>query len=133
MPRIELHRARPNELLPELHGWFIGRGFRRAEFEGGLQRIVTHPIGQHLTFKLRERPGRTTFHLEAHGGALIVFEIAGEENAVVYDGYCPLLVFGSWERKLAFKREAGWLSKYRAEGYQHEQALLAKIRSVDQD
>lgn len=131
MPRIILHRARPDESLPELHAWFIGRGFRHAQFENGLLRVATHEMGHTLTFKLHERSGYSTFYIEAQGGAIIVFELGGDAHAVIYDGYCPLLLFGVWERKLTFKPQAGWLSRYRAEGYQMEQAFLAKIRSID--
>ena len=87
-------------------------------------------MGELITFKLREQPGYTTFYKETTGGALIVFEIAVGDSELYYECYCPLLLFGIWEKKLGFKKDAGALSKYRAEGYAIEQKFLDHVKSL---
>jgi len=71
-----------------------------------------------LVFKLRQRPDHLTFYKEAAGGSLIVFEVSTKEGKVQYTGYCPLLIFGIWERKMSFKADAGLLAPYRKEGFE---------------
>jgi hypothetical protein len=74
-------------------------------------------MGHMLVFKLRERPDHFTFYKEATGGSLIVFEVSAVNGKVKYAGYCPLLLFGIWERKVSFKAGAGLLAPYRKEGF----------------
>ena len=71
-----------------------------------------------LVYKLRERPDHITFYKEAAGGSLIVFEVTTKHDKVQYTGYCPLLLFGIWERKMSFKADAGMLAPYRKEGFE---------------
>ncbi len=53
--------------------------------------------------------------------------VAVTEPGIRYEGYCPLLVFGVWERKLAFKEKAGGIFAYRAEGWRIAQELRAEL------
>ena len=119
----------PSELRSKLDRWFRDRGFRIAEFEKGKLRISTYRMGEMIVFKLSERSGHTTYYKEATGGALIVFEVAVADS-ISYEGYCPLLLFGMWAKKVTFKQGAGVLTKYRDEGYHLEQKLLEFLRSI---
>jgi hypothetical protein len=105
-------------LPPLVEDWFQAQGFTRVRFAGPTERITTFNMGHTLVFKLRQRPGHLTFYKEAAGGSLIVFEVSTKEGKVQYSGYCPLLLFGIWERKLSFKAEAGMLAPYRKEGFE---------------
>lgn len=98
--------------------WFQGQGFTRAVFTSPTERITTFNMGHVLVFKLRERPEHITFYKEASGGSLIVFEVSVVNGTVQYTGYCPLLLFGIWERKVSFKADAGLLAPYRKEGFE---------------
>lgn len=104
--------------LPErVEDWFQGQGFTRAVFSSPTERITTFNMGHMLVFKLRERPEHIMFYKEAAGGSLIVFEVSVVNGKIQYTGYCPLLLFGIWERKLTFKAGAGKLASYRKEGF----------------
>ena len=98
--------------------WFQGQGFTRAVFTSPTERITTFHMGHMLVFKLRERQDHATFYKEATGGSLIVFEVSVVNGKVQYTGYCPLLLFGIWERKVSFKADAGLLAPYRKEGFE---------------
>jgi hypothetical protein len=53
------------------------------------------------------------------------------DNGVVrYEGYCPLLLFGIWERKLSFKADAGAFTGYRNEGFVVEQRLRRFLKDL---
>jgi len=112
-----------------LDQWFRRHGFRIAEFEKGKLRVSTHRMGEMIVFKLTERAGHTTYYKEATGGALIVFEVSVGDQAIRYEGYCPLLLFGIWAKKVTFKQGAGALTKYRDEGYRLEQKFQEFLRS----
>ncbi|HOZ40892.1 MAG TPA: hypothetical protein PLL25_08820 [Flavobacteriales bacterium] len=107
---------------PALHGpvevWFQGQGFTQVHFSGPIERITTINMGHTLVFKLRELPDHFTFYKEAAGGSLIVFEVTTMSGKVQYTGYCPLLLFGIWERKVSFKADASMLAPYRKEGFE---------------
>ena len=106
-------------MLPEpVKDWFQGQGFTQVAFRGSAERITTFNMGHTLVFKLRERPKHFTFYKEATGGSLIVFEVSTVNDKVQYTGYCPLLLFGIWERKMSFKADAGMLAPYRKEGFE---------------
>jgi len=132
MPQVHLNSASEDAetLRSRLDKWFHGKGFRRLSFQKGKERVATYSMGEMITFKLTERAGHATYYKEAAGGALIVFEVAASDAVIDYDGYCPLLLFGIWEKKLQFKEGAGALSKYRHEGYGIEQQFLAFIANV---
>jgi hypothetical protein len=98
--------------------WFQGQGFTQVQFDGPTERISTFNMGHMLVYKLRERSDHITFYKEASGGSLIVFEVSAVNGKVSYTGYCPLLVFGIWERKMSFKADAGMLAPYRKEGFE---------------
>lgn len=98
--------------------WFQEQGFRQVHFAVPTERITTFNTGLLLVFKLRARPAYVTFYKEATGGSLIVFEVRTTDQKVQYTGYCPLLLFGIWERKVSFKVDAGLLSPYRKEGFE---------------
>jgi len=83
-----------------------------------MERITTFNMGHMLVYKLRERKDHVTFQKEATGGSLIVFEVTALNGKVQYTGYCPLLLFGLWERKMSFKADAGMLAPYRKEGFE---------------
>ncbi|MBK9512609.1 MAG: hypothetical protein IPO05_03065 [Flavobacteriales bacterium] len=97
--------------------WFQGQGFTSVRFAGPTEHITTFNMGHTLVFKLRQRPDHLTFYKEAAGGSLIVFEVTTKHDKVQYSGYCPLLLFGIWERKMSFKADAGMLAPYRKEGF----------------
>ena len=97
---------------------FRKQGFTRVHFSAPTERISTFNVAHMLVYKLRERPEHITFYKEAAGGSLIVFEVSTMDGKVRYNGYCPLLLFGIWERKLSFKADAGMLAPYRKEGFE---------------
>lgn len=110
-----------------IDAWFRKQGFRQLRFEGPTERITTQHMEHTLVYKLHHRPDHDTFYKEATGGSLIVFEVSLQDGVVRYDGYCPLLLFGIWERRLSFKRGAGKLAGYRKEGFEVEQQFLALL------
>jgi hypothetical protein len=108
----------PKHLMSLVGDWFRKQGFTPVHFTGPTERITTFNLAHLLVYKLRERPDHVTFYKEATGGSLIVFEVSIMEGKVRYTGYCPLLLFGIWERKLSFKADAGKLASYRKEGFE---------------
>lgn len=109
--------------------WFTAQGFTRARVEHGKLRITTEKMGETIVFKLKERPGYDTFFKETGEGALIVFEVKADGGRVVWDGYCPLLLFGLWSRKLAFKAGARAPFRYRDEGHRLAMAFSTYVQS----
>lgn len=85
-------------------------------------------MGHMLVFKLRERAEHITFYKEATGGSLIVFEVSTVNGKVQYSGYCPLLLFGIWERKVSFTADAGLLAPYRKEGFELAQRFKRLLK-----
>ena len=130
MLRIPFSSSPGTDAKYVLDHWFHGKGFRRVSFKNGKELVSTYSMGELSTFKLTERVDYVTYCKEATGGALIVFEVASSNGLVDYYGYCPLLLFGIWTKKIAFKKGAGALSKYRDEGYRIEQQFLAFIGTV---
>lgn len=108
----------PRSKMSLVDDWFRKEGFTPVHFSGPTERITTFNTGHLLVYKLRQRPEHVTFYKEAAGGSLIVFEVAEVNGQVRYTGYCPLLLFGIWERKLSFKSDAGVLAPYRKEGFE---------------
>jgi hypothetical protein len=104
----------PQVVFDRLHE----QGFTPVHFSGPTERLTTFNSGHLLVFKLRQRPQHVTFYKEATGGSLMVFEVAMVNGKVRYTGYCPILLFGIWERKVSFKANAGILAPYRKEGYE---------------
>lgn len=113
-----------------LQHWFTQQGFSQARFERGRSRIANGSGDGMIVFRLRQRPGHTTWFRSTAQGGLIVFEVAVDGEGVRYTGYCPLLLFGIWERKLPFKADAGRLFANRAEGWRVAQALQAELRKM---
>lgn len=113
----------PAALPPVVVGWFHQQGFTDVHFQGPTAHITTFNMGHTLVFKLRQRPDHRTFYKEATGGSLIVFEVTTMDGKVQYTGYCPVLLFGLWERKVSFKADAGSLAPYRKEGFEVAQGL----------
>jgi hypothetical protein len=105
-------------LPPFVEDWFKAQGFTQVQFDGPTERITTFNMGHMLVYKLRERKDHFTFYKEAAGGSLIVFEVSAVNDKVQYSGYCPLLLFGFWERKVSFKADAGMFAPYRKEGFE---------------
>lgn len=118
-----------NSLQQRVDAWFRQEGFTRITFAGPTERISTN-AGEIIVHKLRERSGYSTFYKEATGGALVVFELAVKGGHIHYDGYCPLLLFGLWERKLRFKADAGPYTSYRHEGFIIEQRLRSFLNGL---
>ncbi len=87
-------------------------------------------MGEPIYFKLIDRTGHATYYKEATGGALIVFEVMADEEHISYEGYCPILLFGIWPKKLAFKQGASGLFKYRDEGYRIEQQFVEMLHKL---
>ena len=107
----------------KLTSWLGGKGFRVVDFLGKNKLLIsTYHLGQTLVFQLAPNEGYTTFIKEGSGGSLIVFEVKAVEGELRYQGYCPILLFGLWPKKLTFKRDAKLLS-FRAEGYMLELEL----------
>lgn len=102
----------------DLTGWLEEEGFTKVVFAGSESYLTTYWLGQPVTFKLIRREGAETFYKEAFGGSILVFEIVIQDHTVSYDSYCPILLFGLWNIKLSFKKNAAWLFKYRKEGYE---------------
>lgn len=117
----------PDGLTVAVRQWFTKRGFTETVFLKDKLTIHTNVGGQVLVFKLQERPGYRTLYRETKGGALIVFEVKVDGERILWDGYCPLLIFSLWTVKLTFKPRAPIL-KYRAEGYQIAMAFREVVR-----
>lgn len=129
MPQSNIFRASRSatEQRSQIARWFNTHDFLTAVFDSGKLCVSTYRMGDLITFKLAERPGHNTYYKEATGGALIVFEVKVDEDSISYDGYCPLLLFGIWSKKLSFKNGAGGLFKYRDEGHRIEQEFLEQF------
>ncbi len=129
MPQIHLATSSlsATERRSRIARWFTARGFSTAAFENGKLRLSSFSTGEIIVFKLAERPGHDTYYKETTGGALIVFEVIAGEGSISYDGYCPILLFGIWSKKLSFKKGASGLFKYRDEGHRIEQKFLEEI------
>ncbi|MDW3645737.1 MAG: hypothetical protein R8P61_01575 [Bacteroidia bacterium] len=109
--------------------WLRKKKFAHIEFNSKSEYISTSWLNQPVTFKLTEKVGFETWYKEAFGGSLIVFELALENGNMKMMGYCPLLLFGFWPLKLSFKKKAGFIFKYRKQGYNIQkefQAFLSK-------
>lgn len=132
MPQIQLPASsRPSaERRSQIARWFSAHGFSTAGFEKGKLRLSTFSSGEVIVFKLVERLGHDTYYKESTGGALIVFEVMVNEDGINYDGYCPLLLFGIWSKKLEFKEGASGTFKYRDEGHRIEQEFLEQLRQL---
>lgn len=132
MPRIQLTTSSQSatEQHSAIERWFSAKGFTTATFEKGKLRLSRFNTGETIVFKLIERPNHDTFYKETNGGALIVFEVMADEGSISYDGYCPILLFGMWSKKLSFKKGAGQPFKYRDEGHRIEQKFLEQIDQV---
>jgi len=132
MPQIQLITTSRSatDRRSQLARWFNEHGFSTAAFKKGKLRVSTYNMGEMITFKLIERLGHATYYKESTGGALIVFEVMADEAHISYEGYCPILLFGVWSKKIAFKQGAGRLTKYRDEGYQLEQEFLAHVHQL---
>lgn len=132
MPTVQLANSSGTleAVRSELDRWFRSGGFEMAVFNKETMRVTTDRMGELIVFKLTRRPDHDTYYKEVHGGALIVFEIKVDEERVSYEGYCPLLIFGFWKKKLSFEQGAGGLFKYRDEGHRIEQKLLDHIRQL---
>lgn len=132
MPQIQ----RPTSSRPaaerrsQIACWFNSQGFTAASFEKGILRVSTLSTGEVIVFKLAERPNHDTYYKESTGGALIVFEVMVNEYVISYEGYCPLLLFGIWSKRLSFKNGATGLFKYRDEGHRIEQKFLEEFHLV---
>jgi hypothetical protein len=97
------------------------KGFRKVNFEGkAFTYIATFDSGHSLSFKLFNKDGLTTFYKPSNGGAIIVFEV--NENGD-FEGYCPIFLFGIWNLKLSFKKNARWPFLYRKEGFEILKAM----------
>lgn len=124
---ITLHSDAIAAMREALEQWFDRRGFKMATFKRGRLRVSTGIADGMVVFRLRERPGSVTWYKLTDQGALIVFELGVGPAGVAYHGYCPLLLFGIWERKLRFKQDATGLFAYRAEGWRIEQAFRGRV------
>jgi hypothetical protein len=113
-----------------MDGWFTAHGFSPATFEKGKLRVIIYRMGELITFKLAERPGHDTYFQESTGGALIVFEVKVYEDAIAYDGYCPLHLFGIWSKKLSFQKGVSGPFKYRDEGHRIEQKFVDFVNAL---
>ncbi|MEO7080302.1 MAG: hypothetical protein ABIY71_02205 [Flavobacteriales bacterium] len=132
MPQIQVTYSRLSlaERRSKMARWFDARGFTLAEFDKSTLRFSTYRMEELIVFKLSERSGYQTFYKRSNEGALIVFEVIVNEYGISYDGYCPLLLFGIWPKKLAFKQGASGLFKYRDEGYRIEQQFVAMLHEL---
>lgn len=128
---ITLHSDAIASMREALEQWFDRRGFQMATFQRGRFRVSTGIADGMVVFRLRERPGSVTWYKLTGQGALIVFELGVGPAGVAYEGYCPLLLFGVWERKLRFKQDAGGLFAYRAEGWRIEQAFRERVDELE--
>ena len=120
----DMQSLKTKKSYKDLGYWLRKKKFTCIEFQDKSEYISTYWLNQPVTFKLKEEVGFETWYKEAFGGSLIVFEIAYEEGNVKIRGYCPLLLFGFWSMKLSFKKKAGFLFKYRKEGYNIQEELL---------
>lgn len=132
MPQIEITHSDLSvaERRSKLARWFDARGFILSVFDKGTLRVSTYRMEELIVFKLSERSGYQTFYKESSEGALLVFEVSVSEESISYDGYCPLLLFGIWSKKLAFKQGASGLFKYRDEGYRIEQQFVEMLHQL---
>ncbi|MEZ5056937.1 MAG: hypothetical protein R2879_07835 [Saprospiraceae bacterium] len=97
------------------------KGFRKVNFEGNaFTYISTFDSGHSISFKIFKKDGLTTLYKPSSGGAIIVFEV--NENGE-FEGYCPIFLFGIWNLKLSFKKNAMWPFLYRKEGFEIREAM----------
>ncbi|HMN05900.1 MAG TPA: hypothetical protein PKD45_09245 [Flavobacteriales bacterium] len=109
--------------------WFRKHGFREAAFHKGRCTVHTVREDQVFVFKLKERSGYHTFYHVTGHDALIVFEVRVDGARILWEGYCPLLLFAIWPIRLSFKPRASLL-KYRAEGYRMAQAFGEMVQQL---
>ena len=113
----------------DLNNWFKKQGFKKAEFENGKTYVSNFWNGHSVSVKLIEHKGFESYYKSAYGGAVLLFEVAIENDKLVYDCYCPIWLFGFWNKKVSFKENAGGLTKYRKEGYYMEKRFLEFLES----
>lgn len=128
-PHSTIDSPFPDDRRASVIRWFTAQGFTRARFDHGKLRITTGRMDGTIVFKLKERPDHDTFFKETGEGALIVFEVKADGRRVVWEGYCPLLLFGIWGRKLAFKAGARAPFRYRDEGHRLAMAFSAYVQN----
>lgn len=116
--------------LREIDHWFGGQGFYRVEFENGRFDAVAYSMGNPIYHRLTERPGYTAYFREAHGGALLVFEVKLEGRRFQCEAYAPIQLFGFFPLKVSFKEKAGWITKYREQGWGYLQALKSFLSQI---
>ena len=116
----------------KVKNWFYKQGFNKVNFgNDNNYTVTTYWLNKPVVFKLSEIEGFSTFYTEGSGGGLIVFEVKVEQNVMTYNCYCPILLFGFWNIKLSFKKNAGWITKYRKEGYFLNQKFKEFLKSSE--
>ena len=113
----ELKKLNTNISAVEIGKWFKGQGFKLVQFNNGKTHISSYWDGQMTSVKLKQKAGFDTYFKKAYGGALIVYDITIHNNILMYEGYCPIWLFGIWNKKIAFKKSASGIFKYRSEGF----------------
>lgn len=98
--------------------WFESEDFEKIEFTGATEYLTLSFGGSPIVFKIVRREKFDTYCKIAELGGLIVFEVSLQGNRVLYEGYCPLLLFGFWNKKVAFEKTPSSITKYLGEGYE---------------
>ncbi|MBL0096195.1 MAG: hypothetical protein IPP46_06580 [Bacteroidetes bacterium] len=131
--KVNLTSVAATDAISTLRKWFSKEQFTEVAFEKDSVTISTFSMAHLITFKLKRREHYQTFYKETGSGALLVFEVKVAGQQLQYDAYCPLLVFGFWNVKLAFKEKSSWFTSWRKEGFKvHErfQKFIAPMKAM---
>lgn len=113
-----------------IHQWFRSQGFTQVEFENGKTYIAHYWEAGYTSVKLLEKPGFDTYYKESFGGAVIIYDVSVLDGVLVYEGYCPIWLFGFWLIKLRFRKNPIGIFKYLKEGYAIEERFSSFLKSV---
>ncbi|MEZ5008494.1 MAG: hypothetical protein R2728_13705 [Chitinophagales bacterium] len=126
-----MERLNINISSQQIHKWFRANGFKLVKFENGKTYIASYYNGGFTSVKLKEKPGFDTFYKEAYGSAIIVYDVCVDDGILIYEGYCPIWLFGLWLKKVSFKKSANGIFQYRREGFfveeKFQQFLSSKL------
>lgn len=112
-----MHQYNTKISSKEIAQWFKGQGFKPVVFENGKTYISSFWNGQSTSIKLKEKAGFDTYFKKAYGSAILVFDVTIHDDILMYEGYVPMWLFGFWNKKVSFKKDASGIFKYRSEGY----------------
>lgn len=121
----EILNLQPGFNESTINQWFEDNGFQLIHFQTNRYEIFTdeiyHTIVKNDNFK--------TYYKEDILGSLLVFEIQMKHNRLAFISYCPITLFGIFRRKVSFKENSPWISKYRQHGYEYLTAFKTYLKN----